>query len=148
MVVSRDSRLWHDRRNWNPPRTLLQSCQEVLQSGTAHVKPQRIALNVFSTPSSLVRLLQVADVVTSCTVACVGGENRFAPPIFAVLRPMFRSLRGRVGGVGLKIHPDLKYLNLYHWLLGDTLFLKDGFGEPLPNPHHWYASDPMVPRNG
>jgi hypothetical protein len=124
----------------------LKGCLETLQSGTDYVKPQRIALNVPSTSSDMVRLLQVADVITSCTVARIAGENRFSPSIFSVVKKMLRCANGRIGGVGVKIHPDLKYLNLYHWVLDDTMFLKDGCSEPLPNQHHLYAQDPMVAR--
>src|SRR5437870_8258020 len=47
----------------------LGSCFETLRTGTKYVKPDRIAINVLSTSSNLVRLLQLADVVVSCTVS-------------------------------------------------------------------------------
>jgi hypothetical protein len=31
------------------------------------------------------------------------------PPIFAAVRTMLRSADGRIGGVGLKLHPDYSY---------------------------------------
>ena len=123
----------------------LANCLETLQSGTDYVKPDRIALNVLSTPSKLVRLLQVADVVSSCTLAAVGGEDCHSPPVFDVVRPLLHSDMGRIGGVGLKIHPDLRYVNLYHWLLGDSHFLKRGVGHPLPLGDFLYSSDPDNP---
>lgn len=117
----------------------LVNCLETLQSGTRYVKPDRIALNVLSTPSKLVRLLQVADVVTSCTLATVAGETRFSPPVFAVIRGLLHADTGRIGGVGLKIHPDFRYGNLYHWLLGDEYFIRGNVGIPLPhNYFHLY----------
>lgn len=119
----------------------LANCLETLQSGTDYVKPDRIALNVLSTPSKLIRLLQVADVVTSCTVAAVGGEDVHSPPVFDVVRSLLHSDMGRIGGVGLKIHPDFRYVNLYHWLLGDTNFLKHAVGHPLPLRDFPYSSD-------
>lgn len=120
----------------------LANCLETLQSGTDYVKHDRIALNVLSTPSKLIRLLQVADVVTSCTTAAVSGEDRFSPPIFKAIKPLLYSDMRRIGGVGLKIHPDLVFVNLYHWLLGDSHFFKHTTGYPLPLQDHPYSSSP------
>ena len=125
--------------------SFLAMCLETLQSGTRYVRLDRIALNVLSTPSKLVRLLQVADVVTSCTVAFVGGEEQYAPPVFEHIRPLFPSHLGRIGGVGLKIHPDAVYANLYYWLLGDRVFVKRGSGMQLPTPNCRYCFDPNEP---
>jgi len=120
----------------------LAGCLETLQSGTKYVKPTHVALYVLSTPSHLVRLVQVADVVTSCTLAAVAGEPRFAPPIFEMIKPMFPRDLGRVGGVGLKIHANYVYMNPYHWLLGDRDFVKYPSGIPLPVAASPYARDP------
>lgn len=121
----------------------LAGCLDTLQSGTDYVKPERIAFLV-STPSKFVRLLQVADVITGSTLAFVSGEERFAPPVFQVVKALLRSDSGRIGGVGLKIHPDYKYANLYHWLLDDTWFVKAGVGVPLPLPDRPYAKSSTV----
>lgn len=91
---------------------------ETLRSGTSFVNFDSLALAV-STDSRLVRLLQVADVVTGCTLAFVGGESKYSPAVFESIRPMLRTDQNRVGGVGVKIHPDFRYGNLYHWLLRD-----------------------------
>jgi len=120
----------------------LAGCLELLQGGTRYVRPDRIALSVLSTPSKLVRLLQLADVVASCTVALVGGEERFAPPVFDHIRLLLSNDSGRKGGIGLKIHPDYIYANLYHWLLGDSRFVKTGTGTPFPLAERPYASGP------
>jgi hypothetical protein len=109
----------------------LETCLETIQSGTPYVRPRRIALNALSTSSHFVRLLQAADVVTSCTTANIAGEPRFAPRVFAAIRPLLPSAMGRIGGVGVKIHPDFWYTNLYHWLLGDAYFYR-GNGVALP----------------
>ncbi len=119
----------------------LSDCLETLQSGTAYVKPESIAVNVVSTPSHLVRLVQAADLITSCTVSAVAGEARYAPPIFEAIKPLFPTELGRRGGVGLKIHPDHVYANLYHWLLGDRDFWKFNTGVPLPIATRPYAAD-------
>jgi hypothetical protein len=37
-----------------------------------------------------------------------------------------RAEAGRVGGFGLKLHPDYSFINLYHWLLGDNAHRKEG----------------------
>jgi hypothetical protein len=58
---------------------------------------------------------------------------------------MLRSEQGRIGGVGLKLHADLRYANLYHWLLGDSHWWKGNVGIPLPAEGHPYvnsADDP------
>jgi hypothetical protein len=108
-------------------------CLESLQTGTRFVQHDHIAMNVLTTASELVRMLQLADVVVSCSVAYVSGENRYSPAVFDHIRPLLgRGDLGTCGGIGFKIHPDLKYVNLYHWLLGDTLFRKRNVGNKLP----------------
>lgn len=125
--------------------SFLANCLEMLQSGTNYVKPEHIILNVLSTPSKLIRLLQLADLVTSCTTAFISGEDRHSPPIFDLIRPLFYQERGRVGGIGLKLHPDFRYANLYHWLLGDSHFVRGGGGVPLPLLNRPYASNATTP---
>jgi len=139
VIVSQPS---GDRRSENK---FLADCLETLRSGTDYVKPERILLNVLTSPPKFMRLLQLADTVTSCTVAFVGGESSFSPPVFNSVKSMLARELGRIGGVGLKIHPDLKYVNLYHWLLGDTHFVRLMMGLPLPLPNHQYCADPCVP---
>jgi hypothetical protein len=58
------------------------------------------------------------------------------------IRKLFDSNSGRIGGVGLKIHPDYIYANLYHWLVGDKKFYK-GFNDfPLPFPNRPFNTGP------
>jgi hypothetical protein len=80
---------------------------------------------LLTTNSKLLRLVQLADLITSCTTALVVGENRFAPITFQYIRPLLRSEGGRIGGVGLKIHPAHRCPNLYHWLVGDRDYMHD-----------------------
>ncbi|HZK50776.1 MAG TPA: hypothetical protein VFD47_04340, partial [Actinomycetota bacterium] len=47
--------------------------------------------------------------------------------------PLLREDYGCKGGRGLKIHPDLRYGNLYHWLLGDEAFVRYEGGIDLPS---------------
>lgn len=108
-------------------------CLESLQAGTKFVQHDHIAVNVLTTASELVRLLQLADVIVSSSLAFVSGENRYSPPVFDYIRPLlYRGYLGSYGGSGFKIHPDFNYVNLYHWLLGDTVFWKRGVGNMLP----------------
>jgi hypothetical protein len=118
---------------------------DLIAKGTRFVKFDRIALNVLSTDSKMVRCLQAADLVTSSVTALVAGEDRFSPPIFAAIHPMFPRDFGRIGGLGLKIHPDFRYANLYHWLLGDSHFVRYQSGYPLPFKSRPYAIDALVP---
>jgi hypothetical protein len=105
----------------------------MLRTGTAYTALDRLAV-VFSTDSKLSRLVQLADVVTACSTAYVAGEKRFAPLIFkdGVL-PLLREDYGCIGGRGLKIHPDMRYGYLYHWLLGDSHFVRYQTGFKLPS---------------
>lgn len=118
----------------------LLQCLEMIQRGTQYVMPVRI-IHVVSAPSHLSRLLQCADLITSATLARVAGEREFAPPIFDAIRPLLYRDGERTGGYGLKIHPAFRYLNLYHWLLGDTHFWRLQMGFPLPKAGYLYSAD-------
>ncbi|MFA5375532.1 MAG: DUF3800 domain-containing protein [Dehalococcoidia bacterium] len=122
----------------------LGECRNVLSLGTAYLRNKRILLNVLSSPQKFIRLLQVADLITSCTTAHVAGESRYSPPIFESIKKLFASDLSRIGGVGLKIHPDGRHANLYYWLLGDTHFVKHYSGVPLPIRSLPYFSDSCV----
>jgi len=139
VIVSQPS---GDRKSENK---FLADCLETLRAGTEYVKPERIVLNVLTSPPKFIRLLQLADVVTSCTVAFVGGESSFSPPVFNSIKSMLARELGRIGGVGLKIHPDGKYRNLYHWLLGDSHFVRFMEGLPMPLSSYPYSSNPNTP---
>lgn len=123
----------------------LQEFQDTLVAGTEHICPEHIALNVLATQSVRVRLLQAADVITSCALAFVAGEPNHSPPVFAAILTMMRRASGRVGGVGLKIYPDNRYMNLYHWLLGDSLHVRGSGGVELPIQHRPYSGGPLAP---
>jgi len=123
----------------------LTDCLEVILKGTPYVTIEHIPINVLSTASRLVRLLQLADLVTSCTTAYVAGEERYAPAVFPAILAIAHRDYFCVGGRGVKIHPDGRYRNLYHWLLGDTDFVRYQSGVPLPWPGYAYAKDPRVP---
>jgi len=118
----------------------LAGCLETPQSGTDYVKPDHIMLNVLFSPSRFIRLLQVASVITSCSIAAVSGENQFSPPVFASVKRLLARQGERIGGVGLKLHPYFMYANLYHWLVGDSDFWKSGTSFPLPLACYPYSS--------
>jgi hypothetical protein len=120
----------------------LAGCVEALQSGTDYVKPDHIVVNVLFSPSKFIRLLQVADVVTSCSTAAVSGEDQFSPPVFSSVKGLLAKKGDRIGGVGLKLHPYFMYANLYHWLVGDTHLWMSGTAFPLPLACYPYSSHP------
>lgn len=121
------------------------SCLKHLRQGTQWVNLDRVAL-VLTENSRSTRLLQLADLIVGCTLAFVGGEKTYSPPLFTNgIKPLLRRERGRIGGVGLKLHADLRYANLYHWLLGDTHFHKANVGHPIPADGYAYVNSPYDP---
>ena len=119
------------------------NCLETIQKGTDYIQPKHIAHNILSTPSKFSRLLQAADLITGCTLSYISGDKGFSPDIFAKIIPLLYNSMGRIGGYGLKIHPDYKYGNLYYWLLNDTHFYKKSIGYPMPRLGLPYSSDPF-----
>jgi hypothetical protein len=110
----------------------LANCIKLKKEGTDFSDLENLPLGVITVNSQHIRLLQLADIVVSSVTSRVSGESGFSPAIFEMIKPIFRKDMDRIGGVGLKIHPDFKYCNLYHWLLGDTHIIKAGGGIPLP----------------
>lgn len=131
--------------NTTTDRYFLNQCLNAIQHGTGYVVPDSIAINTLSTDSHLVRLLQAADLFVSCTTAFFGGESRFSPPVFTAIQPLLARDMGRVGGVGLKLHPDFSYANLYFWLLGDTHYHRGNIGHPLPFKGRMFGKGPDTP---
>jgi len=130
--------------------SFLSDCLDALEVGTEYVKHERIALNLLTASSSHVRLLQLADVVVGSALAFFGGEDVHSPPVFEMVKPLFHcawdKVTGtRIGGVGLKVQPALKYANLYHWLLGDEFFWQGTKGWSLPSSSYSYSIDPLKP---
>jgi hypothetical protein len=118
----------------------LKSCLETLSTGTAYKDFDRIAINVVSTPSNLVRCLQLADLVTSCSIAYLAGEGTWSPPLFQeCIRPIL-TRRERVNGIGLKLHPGMCFENLYYWILDGTDL--GWYRPPVPNEELPYVTDP------
>lgn len=120
------------------------SCIELIEKGTGFVQPRRIAINVLTTDSKMVRLLQAADLVAGASLAYISGERTYSPPIFEKLLPLYFTASGRRGGVSVKLHPDFTYGNLYHWLFGDTHFWRRNSGFQMPHTGIPYATSPDV----
>jgi|SRR5579875_75303 len=118
--------------------SFLLSCLEAREQGTSYVQHRDLALGVLCAKSKFVRCLQLADLIVSATLARVAG-NRYAVPIFDKIRPLLGRYDGRIGGCGLKIHPDGRYRNLYYWLLQDTVFVKGSSWRRLPDPSTLYS---------
>jgi hypothetical protein len=112
-------------------------CIETLREGTGFVKFERIGF-VITGDSRHARLLQLADLVTSCTASYVCGQPEHHTKLFLEkVLPLMRSDSSIYGGYGLKLHPDYTYANLYHWLLGDEYLGR--VGKPLPAAGRPYA---------
>ena len=106
-------------------KQFLDRCLETLLNGTKYVDFTNILQNVLTTHSHFSRLLQVADVVTSCTLARIAGEETHSPRVFDLINDIFDSNGGKIGGYGVKIHPK-KYKYLYDELLrNNSPFLPD-----------------------
>jgi hypothetical protein len=117
-------------------------CLRIAEVGTSYVKPTRIAHAIISADSKRSRVLQAADLVTSCTLALVAGEDTYAPPVFEHIKPLLDQRDGRISGYGLKIHPHTSYANLYHWLLGEDHFHYWQMRLKLPTKRFPYATSP------
>jgi hypothetical protein len=122
----------------------LAGCMATIREGMAFVDLTRLGL-VLASDSRLVRLLQLADLVAGCTLAFVVGSSdtrRRSLPRSAHFSG--RSPAG-VGGLGLKLHPDLRYVNLYYWLLGDEYYWRGSAGKRLPIKDHPYFESADTP---
>ncbi|WP_105386075.1 hypothetical protein [Neorhizobium alkalisoli] len=122
--------------------TFLADCAEIVSAGTDYAKFDKLATNILTMPFNNSRVLQVADLVASITTAMVAGHTEYAAPVFQPVKNMLRSDSGRIGGVGLKIHPDFSYLNLYHWLLGDEFYKRGSSGISLPDRRYPFCIGP------
>lgn len=138
VIVARPS---GDRRDED---SFIGECSDALRVGTDYVRFDRIATSVLTAPFASSRILQLADLVVSCTTALVAGHTRYTEPIFPQIKKMLRKSSGRVGGVGLNLHPDFCFVNLYHWIVGDDTFLRFNNGWPLPMSGRPYHEDPFI----
>jgi len=119
----------------------LANCVKLKKYGTGYSELEKLPLGVLTVNSRQIRLLQLADVIVSCVTSRVSGESDYSPTIFENIKTLFRKDMERIGGVGLKIHPDFRYANLYYWLLGDLHIIKENKGIPLPIRGIPFSSD-------
>jgi hypothetical protein len=106
--------------------------------GTGFVLPSNVALNLLTTPSHLLRHLQVADLVTGATVAAIAG-SRWSMAVFGSVKPMLiKNTLGYVGGTGLKLWP-WACVNLYFHVLGESAYTRPSArgGIGLPAEKFW-----------
>ena len=124
--------------------TYLASCLETLREGTAFQSIERITLPVLTSPYRLSRILQAADLITSCTLAQVSGEDKYSSEVFPDVSPLFIRYRDQTGGFGVKLHPFRKLGNLYHWLFGDTHHVMGNSGVPMPRADIAFSESPDI----
>jgi hypothetical protein len=112
------------------------------ESGTEYVGGDRLLLNCLTTPSHLVRQLQVADLVVGVTTAMVAGKYTYAKPLFAKIKPMLfeNAMNGIIGGTGLKLVPDA-LTNLHLHVLGEDAYYRGFSGVSLPWSNFPYQTD-------
>ncbi len=116
------------------------------QNGTDYVDPDRILMNVLTTPSHLVRHLQLADLVTGITTAMVCGSTKYASKLFPeVQKILIRNNADGIAATGLKIVPDA-LVNLYHLVLGEEVLYKSGgaMGYRIPAPESPYFENSVM----
>lgn len=98
-----------------------ENCFETILHGTDYVRMSNIPFGIIPADKKFIRLLQLADIIVSCSIARVAGENKYSIPVFEKIVSIFdRSESGRISGYGLKIWPHHEYQNLYYWLFDAT----------------------------
>jgi hypothetical protein len=123
--------------------TFLDNFVERVQNGTAWVKPDRVLLNVLTTPSRLLRHLQAADVIVGSTTAMIAGNYKYSRPVFDAVKPLLvKNKNGTIGGAGVKVFPN-ESINVYRWALGESHYVRVGMnaGWPLPIKGQRYEAD-------
>ena len=111
-----------------------------VQSGTEYVPPDRVILNVLTTPSHHVRQLQVADVILGAATGVVAGRYRYSRPVFNEIKKiLIDNYYGFIGGTGLKLFPK-ELVNLYYWILNEEAYVRvsRAGGPGLPHPSFPY----------
>ncbi|GAA2753234.1 DUF3800 domain-containing protein [Kitasatospora cinereorecta] len=102
--------------------------------GTTYVKPDRVVMPIVTAPSDHIPHLQLADLVTAATTAAVAGLPK-GLELVDLLKPIARrNGYGSIGGSGLALVPRDPLVDLYYWVLGETVYYKQGSSCPIgPN---------------
>lgn len=109
-----------------------------IESNHNYMIEGNFALNLLTAPSHHIRLLQVADLITSITTAMTAGQIDYAKDYIEIIKPMFaRNSLGSIGGTGLKVYPD-QLINLYYWVLREESFVKTSKMSAIQLPHAAY----------
>lgn len=119
-------------------------CLAALEAGTTYVTHQELTF-VVTADSRFVRLLQAADLATSCLTAYVAGESRYSPPVVQELLPLFPVAFNRRAGYSIKLHPSYNFANLHYWLFGETHYVRFMSGHPMPMKAFDYFEGPEQP---
>ncbi len=113
--------------------------------GTNYIAPGNVVLPILTAPSHHHPHLQLADLIAGSVTAAVSGV-KYGLDLVPALRPLLHaSPAGGVPGTGLKLFPD-DLLNLYHWVLDETSYIRQNQRRTLPDPRLPYASDDGVGR--
>lgn len=124
-------------------KRLLEECIKLRTNGTEFSDLAKLGMNIVTMPFAHSRLLQVADIITSCSCALAAGNKTFSLPIFSAVKPLLiTNTYGFAGGIGLKMHPDLVYDNLYDWLLDEKFVAPEGYS--LPRDDRPFFSDELI----
>lgn len=123
----------------------LDGCVALVSQGTCYTKfTGLLATQILTTPYQNSRLLQIADLIVSITNAMIAGNTKYAGVTFPFVKDILHRDGDRINGVGVKIHPDFSYMNLYHWILGDKYIRRGKSGWSLPFENYPYANDEMM----
>jgi len=116
---------------------------ELTNDGTRYVSPARIVLPVVTAHSHHVPHLQLADLVVAATTAAYAGR-RAGLDLVPLLRPLMRRHRlGHLNGAGIVQFPD--HVNLYHWVFGESVWVKKETRWELPRAGRRYADKDGLP---
>ena len=123
---------------------MLAECIEHRVLGTDFVQFDKISQNPVTAPSRNSRVLQASDLIVSTTTAMCSGHCEYAENLFDdYVRGLFISdWRGLVGNTGLKLHPNVLYRNVYHWILKEEFRANGSTGFPLPDIEKPYSVHP------
>ncbi|HZE38617.1 MAG TPA: DUF3800 domain-containing protein [Stackebrandtia sp.] len=90
----------------------LKEALELTSNGTQFKKCTQLIMPTVTAPSTLVPLLQLADLVAASTTAAIAGSARGRNLLTDLMQMTYRYPDNQVGGSGVKIFPD-RLVDLY-----------------------------------